>query len=159
MSPLHRKSDDPLSQFAWRSRRDWRRTARRIVAEHENELMGHLHGLTGSPVLGVATTSAGTVRVTLPGWAITIVEVAAGAQADLSSTTARGNVSLADAGRYGPFWWLALAGQPPYDGRRPVVLGSRLALTPTDNRNSPPCSAFTHPDARPSADHGGIGGY
>ena len=38
MSPLHCKSDDPLSQFAWRSRRDWRRTARRIVAEHENEL-------------------------------------------------------------------------------------------------------------------------
>ena len=138
MSPLHRKTDDPLGQLGWRSRRDWRRTARRILIDHEDDLLARLHSLRGSPVHGVATSAAGTVRVTLPGWAITIVEVAASAQANLSSVAARHNVSLEAAGRYGAFWWVGVAGDPPEDARRPVVLGSRLVLSRTEYGDSPP---------------------
>ena len=146
MSPLHRKTDDPLGQFGWRSRRDWRRTSRRILTDHEDDLLARLNCLRGSPVRGVATTAAGTVRVTLPEWAITVVEVAASAQAHLSSVTARGNVSLTAAGRYGAFWWVGVACDPPEDARRPVILGSRLVLTRTDYGNSPSGPG----DARPA---------
>ena len=136
MSPLHHKTDDPLGQLGWRSRRDWRRAARRILTDHEQDLLARLNSLVGSPVRGVKTTAAGTVRLTLPGWAITIVGVAAGAQADLRSVTGPNHASLAAAGRYGAFWWVGVAGHPPHEARRPVVLGSRLILTRTGYGNS-----------------------
>jgi hypothetical protein len=147
MSPLHRKTDDPLGQFGWRSRRDWRRAARHILADHQHELMARLNNLLGSPVRGVVTTPAGTVRLTLPGWAITMVEVAASARADLSAVTARYTVSLADAGRYGPFWWVAVACSPPVEAGRPVILSSRLVLTRTEHGDSPPAAAWLPADS------------
>jgi hypothetical protein len=129
MSLLYRNSRDPLRRLAWRARRSWRRTARRIVAEHEEELRSLLDDLHGLAICGLVTTASGTVRMTFPGWAITVTGVAAAAQAVLVSAAEENLCLLYDAGRYGRFWWVALehAG-PTGERRRATILGSRLVL-------------------------------
>jgi hypothetical protein len=122
-------TEDPSRQLGWRARHSWRRTARRIVAEHVEELLSRLKGFCGLPICGVATSAAGIVRVKVPGWAITVTDVAAGAQAALSAAVEQPHCYLADAGRYGRFWWVGVDYLPMRDLRRTVILGSRLVLT------------------------------
>jgi hypothetical protein len=112
-----------------RARQSWRRAARRIVAEHVDELLSRLKGFCGLPICGLATSVAGAVMVRVPGWAITVTDVAAGAQAALTATVEQPHCYLADAGRYGRFWWVAVDYIPMGDLRRTVILGSRLVLT------------------------------
>jgi hypothetical protein len=116
-------------QLGWRVRHSWRRAARRIVAEHVDELVSRLGGLRGLPIGWLATSAAGTVRVTVPGWAIAVTDVAAGAQAALTAAIKQHQCYLADAGRYGRFWWVAVSYDPTGDLPRTVILGSRLVLT------------------------------
>jgi hypothetical protein len=112
-----------------RARLSWRRTARRIVAEHVDELLSRLKGFCGLPICGLATSDAGAVRVRVPGWAITVTDVAAAAQAALTAAVEQPHCYLVDAGRYGRFWWVAVDCIPMGDLRRTVILGSRLVLT------------------------------
>jgi hypothetical protein len=116
-------------QLGWCGRHSWRRAARSIVAEHVEELLTRLNGFGGLPICGLATGAAGTVRVMVPGWAITVTDVAAGPQAALTAAVEQFHCSLADAGRYGRFWWVAVDYLPMIDRRRTVILGSRLVLT------------------------------
>ena len=120
---------NPSRQLGWRGRRSWRRSARRIVAEHVDELLSRLKGFCGLPICGLATSTAGTVRVKVPGWAITVTDVAAGAQAALTAAVEQPHSYLADAGRYGRFWWVAVDYLTTVDVCRTVILGSRLVLT------------------------------
>jgi hypothetical protein len=120
---------DPSHRRGWRGGHSWKRTARRIVAEHVEELLSRLEEFRGLPICGLATSAAGTVRVMVPGWAITVTDVAAGAQAALTSAVEQPHCCLADAGRYGRLWWVAVDYLPMGDLRRTVILGSRLVLT------------------------------
>ena len=119
---------DPSPQLGWRGRHSWRRTARRIVAEHFEELLSRLNGLCGLPICGLATSAAGAVRLMVPGWAITVTDVAPGPQAALTAAVEQPHCYLADAGRYGRFWWVAVDYLAMVDLRRTVILGSRLVL-------------------------------
>ncbi len=115
--------------MGWRARRSWRRTARRIVTEHIDEVRSRLGGFRGLPVSGVAATPAGTVRLTLPDWTVTMAGVAPCAQAALTAATRQPDCYFSDAGRYGRFWWVAVEADPAGSLRRTVVLGARLVLT------------------------------
>jgi hypothetical protein len=106
-----------------------RRTALRIVAEHVGELLSRLKGLCGLPICGLATSTAGTVRLMVPGWAITVTDVAPGPQAALTAAVEQPHCYLADVGRYGRFWWVAVDYLLMVDLHRTVILGSRLVLT------------------------------
>ncbi len=88
----------------WRVRPTWRQVARRIVADHVEEVLSRLTRLRGVPVRGLTVTPAGTVRLILPDSAITVAGVAAGARARLVTATQPDDCYLADAGRYGRFW-------------------------------------------------------
>jgi hypothetical protein len=103
------------------------------MAEHVDELLSRLDGLCGLPIRGVATTASGTVRTTVPGWAITVAGVAAGAQAAFTAAAEQHDCYLGQAGRYGQFWWVAVEYQRTGDRRRAVVLGSLLVLTKTED--------------------------
>jgi hypothetical protein len=130
-----------LFPLGWRARRSWRRTARRLVAEHIAELLSRLDGLRGLPVCGLATSSAGSVRVTFPGWIITVAGVATGAQAALTAAAEQHDCYLSDTGMYGRFWWVAEEYNLMGNLSRTVILGSRLVLTTTndgDPRPRPP---------------------
>jgi hypothetical protein len=116
-------------QLRWRARHSRRSTTRRIVAEHVEELLSRLKGFCGLPISGLATSAAGAVRMKVPGWAITVTDVAASAQAALTAAVEQPHCCLADAGRYGRFWWVAVDYLPMGDLRRTVILGSRLVLT------------------------------
>jgi hypothetical protein len=122
-------TESPSFQLGWRARRSWRRAARRIVAEHLDQLRSQLEGFRGLPISGLATSGAGIIRVTMPGWAITVTDVAADAQAALTATVEQHPCYLADAGRYGRFWWVAMGCDRMGDLHRTVILGSRLLLT------------------------------
>jgi hypothetical protein len=65
----------------------------------------------------------------VPGWAITLTDVASGAQAPLTAAVEQPHCYLADAGRYGRFWWVSVDYLAMVDLRRTVILGSRLVLT------------------------------
>jgi hypothetical protein len=129
MSRLHRGTDSRLRDLRWRARPSWRRTARRIIAEHVQELLSRLEEFRGLPVHGVATTPTGIVRTVLPGWAISVTGVAPSAQAALAAATGQDRCFLSASGRYGRFWWIAVDHGPATERRRTVVLGSRLVLT------------------------------
>jgi hypothetical protein len=105
-------------QLGWRGRHSWRRTARSIVAEHVEELLSRLKGLYGPPICGLATSATGTVRLMVPGWAITVTDVAPGAQAALTAAVEQPHCHLADAGRV-----------------RKILLGRRRR--PTNGRPAP----------------------
>ena len=122
-------TENPSRQFGWRARRSWRRTARRIVAEHCDDLLLRLGEFHGLPMCGLTTNPAGTVRLMLPGWAITIVGVSVAARVALTDAVEHHHCYVSDAGRYGPFWWVAVAYDPTSDLRPTVILGSRLILT------------------------------
>jgi hypothetical protein len=122
-------TENPSRQFGWRARLSWRRTARRIVAEHREDLLLRLGGFRGLPLCGLTTNTAGTVRMMLPGWAITVVGVAARAQVALSAAVEKHACYMADAGRYGPFWWVAVNHDPTSHLRPTVILGPRLVVT------------------------------
>jgi hypothetical protein len=40
-------TENPSRQFGWRARRSWRRTARRIVADHREDLLLRVAGFRG----------------------------------------------------------------------------------------------------------------
>jgi hypothetical protein len=126
-------TENPVGQLGWRGRHSWTRTARRIVAEHVEELLPQLKEFCGLPICGLATSAAGTVWVMVPGWGITVTDVAEGAQAALSAAVEQPHCYLADAGRYGRFWWIAVDYLPVADLRRTTILGSRLVLTRIEN--------------------------
>jgi EmrB/QacA subfamily drug resistance transporter len=91
------------------------------------ETLGRLRQVAGAPVSSVSETGGSTAAVVLPGWQVTVGDVAATALADLRRLAADGCRFVA-AGRYGRFWWLRFAG---LDGATAVILGSHLRLTPT----------------------------
>jgi hypothetical protein len=136
MSPLHTTTRDPVSLLRWRTRLSWRRAARRIVAEHVHELLSRLAEFRGLPVCGLTTTPAGTVRVVLPGWTISVAGVAPSAQASLTGA-AQHPCRLSNAGRYGRFWWFAVDYQVPGALRRSTILGSRLVVAPIEDGHPP----------------------
>jgi len=114
-----------------RGRREWRRTVQRVVAEHHHQTTAQLRDLRGAPVLGVSTTPRGTLELTLPGWAITLVGVSASGRDAVAAVGGRSSW-LSDSGNYGPFWWLevcavGVAGCGPL---RAVALGAPIRLVP-----------------------------
>ncbi len=145
MSSLYRTSEDPVSHLGWRARSTWRRRARRIVAEHSQELLSHVNEFRGLPISGVATTPTGAVRITLPGWAITVVGVGPGPLVALIAAAGDHRCSLSKAGKYGRFWWLAIEYGPTDERRRDVILGSRLVLTSIEGGRS----RFEAPESSP----------
>jgi hypothetical protein len=129
----------------WRARHAWRRAARRIVAEYTNEVVSQLHDFRGQPICGLTTSAAGTVRLILPGWSITVVEVTAPARAALTAAVDHHQCYLSDAGRYGPFWWVAIQYHQASQRRPTVILGARLLLTPIEDGDPGPGSPDTSP--------------
>src|SRR5262249_11181456 len=128
MLRLHqRHSSDPFAGLSWRQRRAWRRTDRAIVSIHHDELAASLRGLVDLPVRDVTTGPAGSVSLTLPDWIVGLAEVGT-APRDALISLARRPCHLARTGRYGPFWWLEVAGDGEPAGSRAVVLGTRVQL-------------------------------
>jgi hypothetical protein len=118
----------------WRSRWAWRRTARRIAAEHARQIIATLGRLQGHEVRYLADAPAGSIRVFLSGWTITLADVAATARLECA-TLARAGCHLSAAGRYGQFWWLTFTSDPSgtaAPGQSPTrvtVLGSRVTVS------------------------------
>jgi hypothetical protein len=123
----HRQSDDPFARLDWRQRRAWRRTERGIVTRHRDEMAASLGALVGSPVQEIRTGPAGSALISLPGWTVGLAEVGTGAR-DRLVWLAGYPFHLARTGRYGPFWWLEVAGDAEPAGSRAVVLGTRVRL-------------------------------
>lgn len=115
-------------RLALQTRWEWRQSGRRIVAEHVTAVITQLKELQGSGVADVTTTPGGAVMVVLPEWTVSIAGVAACAQAALLKVAGH-PCCLADAGRYGRLWWIAVSSRSPVDPGRAVILGSHLSLT------------------------------
>jgi hypothetical protein len=127
-----------------RDRLAWRRLERAAVIGYRDDQVASLGSLTGLPVLALSATATGTVTLAVPGWRVGLAGVGGLARANLVAL-ARRPCHVADSGRYGPFWWLAVTG-----GASPVVvLGSRVRLQPSGGgfEPPPPC-ALTPPDTR-----------
>lgn len=152
-----------LRPISWRTRWAWRRTARRIVAEHTRATEATLDRLHGSVVGGAATgesTPSGTIAFVLPGWRITLAEVSAVARCDCTALV-QGGCHLSGGGRYGPFWWLAFTRDCALPGRSParsIVLGSRLVISVSEDQ-PPTASPVPEPEpasvGAPTPDSGG----
>lgn len=98
------------------SRRQWARMQRKVIAEHEQAVLSCLRQMAGtghdvsvtvpttgrSSDLGIVVFHAGDRRVIMAG-----VSVLSRARL---ATCGRDAWSIADAGRYGPLWWLRLTG-------------------------------------------------
>jgi hypothetical protein len=123
----HPLADDPVAGLGWRQRRAWRRTERAIVRSHQAELMASLRALIGLPVQDVTTGPAGLLCLTLPGWNVGLAETGTGPRQAVLSLACR-PCHLARAGRYGPFWWVEVAGEAGPVGSRAMVLGRRVQL-------------------------------
>jgi len=132
MLPLPTTSRDPVRRLGWRARQSWQRAARRMVAEHVKEVGSRLAEFRGLPICGLTTTAAGSVRVVLPGWAISVTGVAASARASLNGA-AQHPCRLSSAGRYGRFWWVAVEYEVPGAHCRATILGSRLVVAPIED--------------------------
>jgi hypothetical protein len=141
---LRRGSPDYLGVI---DRRAWRRIERAALSGHRADLATSLGALTGLAVLAVTATPAGTVQVAVPGWNVGLAGVGGLARANLAAL-ARGPCHVADSGRYGPFWWLAFAGDPPVLEPPVTILGSRVRLQPNGDSEPPSPPRLTPPDAR-----------
>jgi hypothetical protein len=132
------EQQDTLTVPGRREPRWWRRAERRAVTEHEQQVGQTLRRLAAAGTLVLAAEDgqrrrgtaarAGMIRLTLPGWEVLLAGVAPGPR---SAVAGQGPMRLADAGRYGRFWWLQInaeGGQGP--DRRVVLLGSHLRLSP-----------------------------
>jgi hypothetical protein len=128
---MRARATDPIASLTRRERRAWRRREQTILATHRANLAAALPALVGAPVLAVATGAAGTVTVTVPGWQVGLAGVSPGAAR--AFTRAAGDSSLlTGAGRYGRFWWLAVAVSSHPGAPRAVILGAWLQLHPAD---------------------------
>jgi hypothetical protein len=123
----HPHSDDPFAGLGWRQRRAWRRTERAVLYDHLAELAASLCALIDLPVQDVTTGPAGSLSLTLPGWTVGLAEIATGPR-DALVSLARRPCHLTRAGRYGPFWWVEVAGDAEPAKARTMVLGSRVQL-------------------------------
>jgi hypothetical protein len=123
----HPLPDDPFAGLGWGQRGAWRRTERAVVRGHQAELTASLRALIDLPVQHVTSGAAGSLSLNLPGWTVGLAEVGAGPLHGLVSLASR-PCHLAGAGRYGPFWWLEVAGDAGPAGSRAVVLGRRVQL-------------------------------
>lgn len=131
--PVTRQSPtgDPLADLSRRDRRSWRRTARTIQAQHEAAILAGLAGLHLQPVTGILTCPPCAVAITVTDWTITMAGVAPTACGNLCLLAAC-PCHLADSGRYGRFWWVAISSLSVEMATRTVLLGDRLTLVSTD---------------------------
>ena len=119
----------------------WRRTVRRVLAEHDRDLLIRIRHLEGQPVTLLVATPSGFIRIRVPGWDIDITDVGPGALARLQACV-QGTASFQGGGRYGRFWWVAVTQNELSPPTRAIVLGSRIRLTkhhdgPTDSSRGP----------------------
>jgi hypothetical protein len=127
-----------------RDRLAWRRLERAALSGYREDLAASLGSLSGLPVLALSATATGTVTLTVPGWHVGLADVGSLARANLVALASR-PCHVADSGRYGPCWWLALSGGQS----RLVVLGSRVRLQPSGDGFEPPSPpALTPQDTR-----------
>jgi hypothetical protein len=133
---MGRRHDDPVAGLRRRERRAWRRRERAIVASHQADLAAALGGLVGSPVLALSVGPTGTVTLEVPGWRVGLAGVSASAQAALAGR-AQQTCHIAGAGRYGRFWWLAVAATAEPDTPPAVVLGAYARVHPVDGGRPP----------------------
>jgi hypothetical protein len=125
-----------VAALTWRSRRSWRRAARHVLAEHHRDTTARLWQLQGAAVGDASVTPAGAIHINVPGWAIALADVSAGAQAAFL-TAVRQSGHLSGGGRYGRFWWLEIVSASSSGRQRSVVLGSRLTVVPTGSGSDP----------------------
>ena len=128
---MRRGKDDPIAGLSRREQRKWRRRERAIVDSHHADLAAALGGLVGAPVLAVSAGAAGTVTLAVPGWRVGVAGVSPSARATLTSR-ARQACHVAGAGRYGRFWWLAVAATADPGAAPAVVLGACARVDPVD---------------------------
>jgi hypothetical protein len=117
--------------------RFWRRRERRAVADHERQLLAELRRAVAGrvPVLAVRATAArpgaptalGLLELALPAVRVRLTGVSQLGQRAVAGIT--GQAWLAGAGRYGPFWWVALASGHDDDV---VVLAGQVRLIRAD---------------------------
>jgi MFS family permease len=98
----------------------------RVRRSGPEETLGRLGQVVGTPVSSVARAGGSTAVVVLPGWQVTVRDVATGALENLRGRAGDG-CRFEAAGRYGRFWWLRFADA---SGSTAVILGSRLRLIP-----------------------------
>src|SRR5438067_12408313 len=132
------------------SARFWRRRERRAVAAHDRQLLRALRHAAADrvPVLAAraaaagpgAPTALGVLELALPAGRLQLV---GGTPAGHRAVTGIAEAAwLSDAGRYGPFWWVALASGRSHDV---VVLARQVRLIRADGGLTP---AAGDPDAR-----------
>jgi|HubBroStandDraft_5_1064220.scaffolds.fasta_scaffold13752_3 hypothetical protein len=132
------KQTDTLIAAGRRELRWWRQAERRAVTDHERQVSQTLRRLAAArtPVLAAddgphrqgAAARAGLIRLTLPGWEVALAGVAPGPR---SAVAGHGPMRLADAGRYGRFWWIRISAGPGHGRDRAIMLlGSHLRLSP-----------------------------
>lgn len=107
-------------------RRAWRRLERRAVRGHERDLQRHVRELADSrpAVLHAdAWSTSGVVSLQLSGHRLLLGGVSPSRAWDLLAMTISTPLELTKAGRYGPFWWIAVGGE-----EEQVVVGTHLRL-------------------------------
>ena len=127
------------------SRRAWRRLTRRATAAYERDLAKLARRVaaarppvlaaTSRPLRGLGDAAVATLTLTLPGWELELVGVAANAAGGVSDVSAE-VPRLTRTGRYGAFWWIEVSGE----GEFLVLLGSQLRIYATGG-GSPAASA------------------
>lgn len=139
--PRAARRSPSLSPAALGGRRAWRRTIRRVEADHHHQTLALLRALRDAPVLRLASAPQGTLELTVPGWAITLVGVPA---SGCHAITAVGGheAYIGDSGRYGPFWWLEVRSGGTAGGlpSRAVALGAPIRLLPQEDGPGDPKS-------------------
>ncbi len=138
---------DPLQATSWRFRWRWRRLERRAAAEETRRVLGSVRGwgLDGERVdldLTMDAERITTAVVRHGGWRAELRPVTPYGRESLLGVRSSGRpIAVRDAGRYGPFWWLAVDS----DVQSAVVLGGTLRLVPEDGGPGPSSAAGPTP--------------
>lgn len=122
--------------------RFWRRLERRAVAAHDRQLLWALRHAAADrvPVLAArgaaagagAPTALGVLELALPAVRLQLVGVTLVGQRAVTGIAE--SAWLSGAGRYGPFWWVALASGHSHDV---VVLARQVRLIRADGDLAP----------------------
>lgn len=109
------------------SRRVWRRLERNALRGHDRDLQRHLRELARArpSVLDTeASSTTGVVSLQLSGHRLVLGGVKPSTARDIMAMAhSPAPLELRDSGRYGPFWWIAMAG-----GADHMILATHVRL-------------------------------
>ena len=141
-------------RLRWRDRMSFGAAARRIETAWKREVYATMEDLVGQPVrmgpVGPGRTGP-VLALDAGGRTLVLAGVAPSGAAAMEAVTRQTGAHLAGAGRYGPLWWLTVAGPGGRPATVATITASRLTFGPADGGRLRPPSPLSQPLSPPWA--------